>query len=118
MTQQRQSLVADYKEGVRFGYKWFDSEGKQPLFPFGYGLSYTKFRYTNLHVDPRRKPRHSRLKMSARAAEQRLRKSMWSCPRPAGSISAGLPAGSALRCPRATKDGYRSARAIGDGDLR
>jgi beta-glucosidase len=51
-TQQRTSLAADYKEGVRFGYKWFDSEGKQPLFPFGYGLSYTKFRYTNLHVDP------------------------------------------------------------------
>jgi beta-glucosidase len=50
--QQRQSLVADYNEGVRFGYKWFDSEGKQPLFPFGYGLSYTKFRYTNLRVDP------------------------------------------------------------------
>jgi beta-glucosidase len=50
--QQRQSLVADYQEGVRFGYKWFDSEGKQPLFPFGYGLSYTKFRYTNLHVEP------------------------------------------------------------------
>jgi beta-glucosidase len=50
--QQRESLVADYKEGVRFGYKWFDSEGKQPLFPFGYGLSYTKFRYTNLRVEP------------------------------------------------------------------
>jgi beta-glucosidase len=51
-SQQRQSLAADYKEGVRFGYKWFDSEGKQPLFAFGYGLSYTKFRYTNLHVEP------------------------------------------------------------------
>ncbi len=50
--QQRQSLVADYVEGARVGYKWFDSEDKQPLFPFGYGLSYTKFRYTNLHVDP------------------------------------------------------------------
>jgi beta-glucosidase len=50
--QQRQSLDADYREGVRFGYKWFDSEGKQPLFPFGYGLSYTKFRYTNLSVEP------------------------------------------------------------------
>jgi beta-glucosidase len=50
--QKRQSFVADYNEGVRFGYKWFDSEGKQPLFPFGFGLSYTKFKYSDLHVDP------------------------------------------------------------------
>jgi beta-glucosidase len=50
--EKRQSFAADYTEGVRFGYKWFDSEGKQPLFPFGYGLSYTKFRYADLHVDP------------------------------------------------------------------
>lgn len=50
--QKRQSFVADYNEGARFGYKWFDSEGKQPLFPFGYGLSYTQFKYGGLHVDP------------------------------------------------------------------
>jgi beta-glucosidase len=50
--QKRESFVADYNEGVRFGYKWFDSEGKQPLFPFGYGLSYTTFKYSGLHVDP------------------------------------------------------------------
>jgi len=49
---KRETFVADYNEGVRFGYKWFDSEGKQPLFPFGYGLSYTKFKYSGLHVDP------------------------------------------------------------------
>jgi beta-glucosidase len=50
--QKRQSFVADYTEGVRFGYKWFDSEGRQPLFPFGYGLSYTQFKYGALQVDP------------------------------------------------------------------
>jgi beta-glucosidase len=50
--ERRQSFVADYNEGVRFGYKWFDSEAKEPLFPFGYGLSYTQFKYSDLRVDP------------------------------------------------------------------
>ena len=50
--EQRQTFVADYSEGVRFGYKWFDSENKQPLFPFGYGLSYTQFKYRGLQIDP------------------------------------------------------------------
>jgi beta-glucosidase len=50
--QKRQSLGADYAEGVRFGYKWFDSEDRKPLFPFGYGLSYTKYKYSGLHTDP------------------------------------------------------------------
>jgi len=32
------------------GYKWYDAEGKQPLFAFGYGLSYTSYAYSDLKV--------------------------------------------------------------------
>ena len=37
-------------EGIYNGYRYFDKEGITPLFPFGWGLSYTGFGYSNLHV--------------------------------------------------------------------
>jgi beta-glucosidase len=40
-----------YSEGVNVGYRWFDKEKIDPLFAFGYGLSYSTFEYSGLKVD-------------------------------------------------------------------
>ncbi|WP_219815458.1 glycoside hydrolase family 3 protein [Arthrobacter sp. B0490] len=48
----REIRQVDYSEGLAIGHKWYDSQGIDPLFAFGHGLSYTDFEYRNLRIKP------------------------------------------------------------------
>ena len=58
-----------YSEGIDVGYRYYDANNETPLFPFGYGLSYTTFRFSRLSVTPRQRPErhvepgHDRLRL-------------------------------------------------------
>jgi beta-glucosidase len=45
-----QNGTVQYSEGIDVGYRWYDANHLTPLFPFGYGLSYTTFSFSNLSI--------------------------------------------------------------------
>jgi beta-glucosidase len=57
-----------YEEGSEVGYKWYEVQHKQPLFAFGFGLSYTTYAYSGLCVDSATKTVRFTVKNTGRLA--------------------------------------------------
>ena len=53
LTWPGENRKSDYNEGIFVGYRYYDIKEIEPLFPFGYGLSYTDFEYSDLSTDNR-----------------------------------------------------------------
>lgn len=50
MSYPGDSISQEYKEDILVGYRWYDTKKVEPLFPFGYGMSYTSFDYGKLQA--------------------------------------------------------------------
>jgi len=61
---QKGDKHVEYSEGVFLGYRHFDRSDIKPLFPFGFGISYTRFEYANLKVEPLGKGGNAIVKVS------------------------------------------------------
>nr|MCR5241818.1 glycoside hydrolase family 3 C-terminal domain-containing protein [Prevotella sp.] len=61
---RRQQLIANYAEEGLVGYRWYDSKQAAVAYPFGFGLSYARFAYSNLEVQPTAEGFDVRFKLS------------------------------------------------------
>ena len=59
-------LVTRYTEDLQMGYRWYEANNVRPLFPFGFGLSYTTFAYSDLSVTPAVTPGTDRAVLTVR----------------------------------------------------
>ncbi len=91
-----------YSEGVKIGYRWYQSQNITPAFPFGYGLSYTNFSFSNLNVGAfnangtRDGDRHGHQHRLAGRARRSRRCTSATRP-PAGPAASSSPASSGSR---------------------
>ncbi|GAA4327156.1 glycoside hydrolase family 3 C-terminal domain-containing protein [Mucilaginibacter gynuensis] len=54
MAYPGENLTVNYKEGILVGYRWYDTKKIEPLYPFGFGLSYTSYDYKAIHTNKQR----------------------------------------------------------------
>ena len=73
-----------YTEGAKVGYKWFEATNQQPLFPFGYGLSYTTYAYSNLKVDDAARTAHFTIRNTGKTAGTEIAQVYVALPATAG----------------------------------
>jgi beta-glucosidase len=67
------NLHVTYEEGIYVGYRGFDKRNAEPLFPFGHGLSYTKFDYSGLKITPAKVAVGKQVEVTARVRNSGLR---------------------------------------------
>jgi len=68
-----ENLHVKYAEGIYVGYRYFDKHEIAPQYPFGYGLSYTKFAYSDLKITPRKVSRGQPVQVSMKLRNQGTR---------------------------------------------
>jgi beta-glucosidase len=82
---EAKDFPVDYNvEGMMVGYKWFEAKGKTPLFPFGFGLSYTSFGYSGLKVEPGAKSVSFEVKNTGKTAGDEIAEVYVTLPSAAG----------------------------------